>query len=363
MDSLTRSAITRAQAALDMASRSAPAPERFPIADLVRQALGDSGDMPERCYAENAKWTARGHAPAHGGFRVSLDEFMCRDLTTATTTGTSKAGNLIGSSRPVLVNELGVSPVVTMAGAQLMQLDTAGSLPYLSAGATAYWVSENTAPTQSATTVGLRSLTPCTVAAYVDISHRLRLQTALQLDNILRLHLGRAIARALDTAALGAGTTNSPVGIVGMAGVGSVSLGSSGALTRAQLAALVKDATDANGIDAASRAAFIVPSSVALKAYRSVTADTGQFLYKPETAITGRLGDWPCFVSDCAPAGTVIFGDWSQLYLVNHGPLEILVDRFSGSKTGSVRLTAFLDVAVQAGQVEAFSVATGANVS
>lgn len=363
MDSLTRSAITRAQAALDMASRSAPAPERFPIADLVRQALGDSGDMPERVYAENAKWTARGHGPAHGGFRVSLDEFMCRDLTTATTTGTSKAGNLIGSSRPVLVPELGPTPVVALAGAQVMQLDSAGSLPYLSAGATAYWTAENVAPTQAAPTVGLRSLTPCTVAAYVDISYRLRLQTALQLDNILRLHLGRAISRALDTAALGAGATNAPTGIAGMVGVGSVSLGSSGALTRAQLAALVKDATDANGIDAASKAAFIIPSAVALKAYRTVSADTGQYLFKPETATFGRLGDWPCYVSDCAPAQTAIFGDWSQLYLVNHGPLEILVDRYSGSKTGNVRLVALLDASVQAGQVEAFSVATGVNVS
>ncbi|MDQ5978255.1 MAG: hypothetical protein QG602_1229 [Verrucomicrobiota bacterium] len=363
MDSLSRVAITRAQAALAMASRSAPTPERFPLVDLVRKALGDTVELPERCFAENAKWAARGHAPARGGFRVSPDEFLTRDLTTATGTGTSNAGYLLGSSRPLLVPELGVSPVVSLAGAQTIQLDTAAALPYLSAGATAHWCSENTAPTQSATTVGLRALTPFTLSAFIDVGHRLRLQSAFALDTILRQHLGRALARALDTAALGAGATNAPTGLAGMSGVGSVSLGSSGALTRAQLAALVKDVTDANALDATSRACFVIPSAVAAKAYRTVTADSGQFLFRPETAITGRLGDWPCFVSDAAPAGTVIFGDFAQLFLVHFGPLEILTDIYSGAKTGNVRLTCFLDVAIQAGQVEAFSMASGVSTA
>lgn len=263
MDSLTRSAITRAQAALDMASRSAPAPERFPLVDLVRKALGDTVELPERCHAENARWASRGRGPSRGGFVVSPDEFLTRDLTTSIASGTAQSGYLLGSSRPLLVPELGVSPVVSLAGAQTVQLEAAAALPYLSAGATAHWCSENTAPTQSATTVGLRTLTPYTLSAFIDVGHRLRLQSAFALDTILRQHLGRALARALDTAALGAGATNAPTGLAGMSGVGSVSLGSSGALTRAQLAALVKDVTDANALDATSRACFVIPSAVA----------------------------------------------------------------------------------------------------
>lgn len=366
MDLLTRAALHRARSALDMVDGGPHTPHAkpFPWARLVGIADGQQGDLPREVYDQTRAFSSRGVGPQRGGHVRPIGDFLGRDITASTATGTAKGGNLIGDSKLPVGRELAQPSVVIEAGARTLTIDSQASLPVLDTPPTASWVAENTAPSQATPTFALRSVTPKTAVAWVNVSRRARLQSSVALDIYVEQALRRAIARAIDTAALGTGGGDTPTGIVGTSGVNTVSLGTSGALTRAKIGELFQSVADDGGLDAASTPAIILPTAVAGKLFRTEAASGSGYLFDWDgRGATGRCGGFTAYVTNSAPTQTVVFGDFSRLLLAFFGGAEVVVDPRPVNGSGTFRVGVFVDVAVVVEQPGAFSFANSVNVS
>ena len=114
-------------------------------------------------------------------------------------------GNLVATDlmADAFIDLLRNRSVVQRAGAQTMNgLVGNVAIPKQTGAATAYWVAESGAPTESQQTVGQVTMTPKTVGAYTDFSRRLILQSSLDVENMVRNDLAQVIALAIDKAAL-----------------------------------------------------------------------------------------------------------------------------------------------------------------
>lgn len=364
MDLLSRTAINRARSALELAAPRDHT-EALPLSTLLSRQLGGLVEIPDSVERQQAALRkARGwHSVRGDSILIDPAEFLFRDITTSLATATSKGGNLVGNQRPGLIHELGDTLSVVAAGARVVTFQESSSLPYLTAGATANWVSEGSAPTEAAPAFGLHTLAPKTVIAYLDVSRRLRLMASAQLDAELEAALRRAIARMVDEAALGVGVSNSPVGILGTSGITAGTLGSGGVFSRATASGMFKEIAADGALDAESRLAWITAPDVAAKLHRTEAASGSGWLFEPSSNNRGKIAGFETFVTGACPDGAAILGDWNKLTIAFFGPVEVLVDRVTNSREGALRLVAYADVAVALNHPEGFAAVTGVSVS
>ncbi|NDD45284.1 MAG: phage major capsid protein [Synechococcaceae bacterium WB9_4xB_025] len=134
---------------------------------------------------EVGKAAAQKYERASNGI-VIPNEVLRRDLVVGTPTA---GGNLVadellaGSFIDLLRNRLALAQAgVTM----LTGLQGNISIPRQTSAATAYWVGENSSPTESQQAIDQVNMTPKTVGAYVDYSRRLLLQSSIDVEGMIR---------------------------------------------------------------------------------------------------------------------------------------------------------------------------------
>lgn len=139
------------------------------------------------------------------------------------------------------IDNLVANIVCRQAGCQV--LPCTGSpvnIPTKTAGATAYWVAQNAALTESSQTPGQVQLTPKWCTARTQISEFLAQTSAGAAEKIVRDDLARSIGLAVDSEMLvGTGTTYKPTGLINItspSSPNSVAIGTNGgALTLAHM--------------------------------------------------------------------------------------------------------------------------------
>lgn len=291
------------------------------------------------------------------GIMVPAD-VVYRDLTTSTASGTAKAGNLVptdllaASFIDVLRNKM----VLNQLGAQFLTgLSGNVAIPRKTAASSAYWVGENAAPTESTNAPAFDQVTmsPKTLAAYVDYSRRLMLQSSLDIETLVRNDLATSIAVAMDGAAVAGSGSNKPTGVLNTSGIGSVTLGTNGgAPTWAMVVGLVKEVEIDNALTGA--AAFLTNGQVKAKlasTSKQASGVEGNFILGPDM---NNLYGFPIMVSQQVPSnlskgsasGTLsamIFGVWSDLLIGQWSGIDLMADPYTGSKEGTVRIVAFHD--------------------
>lgn len=287
------------------------------------------------------------HLPGQG-FSIPL-EMLTRDLNLGSPTA---GGNLVGSPRGATLPTLGGASLVEALGATIVLLPQGNvpGIPASSAAVTAGWVTGEGQPVgQSEPTFALRSLSMKTVGAYAVFTRKLLKAAGAAADQIVREEMTKAIARALDAAALGgSGAGGQPTGLTGVSGTHSQS-GTSLAW------AGIQNQLQALG-DAGVRDEFIAfvgtPSVRELLAQREKAAGSG--LVWDGRSIAG----FPAVADAACPAGTLLVGDWRQLVIALQPGVQFIVDPFTFSTSGAVRVVALLDCDVQVLQPAAFSKAT-----
>ena len=291
------------------------------------------------------------------GIMVPAD-VVYRDLTTSTASGTAKAGNLVptdllaASFIDVLRNKM----VLNQLGAQFLTgLSGNVAIPRKTAASSAYWVGENAAPTESTNAPAFDQVTmsPKTLAAYVDYSRRLMLQSSLDIETLVRNDLATSIAVAMDGAAVAGSGSNKPTGVLNTSGIGSVTLGTNGgAPTWAMVVNLVREVEIDNALTGA--AAFLTNGQVKAKlssTSKQTSGVEGNFILGPDM---NNLYGFPIYVSQQVPSnlskgsasGTLsamIFGVWSDLLIGQWSGIDLMADPYTGSKEGTVRIVAFHD--------------------
>lgn len=305
------------------------------------------------------------------GFYVPSDVIsapMRRDLITGTTTATSKGGNLIqtdvlGSS---FIDVLRNAMVLPKVGARFMSgLQGNVAIPKRTTGVTMYWPGENTAPTEGANVFGQVTMSPKTAAAFVDIGRRLALQASVDVEALIRDDLAQALGLGIEAAALGTSATNTPTGVRGTSGIGSVAMGTNGAApTWASICGLVKEVDIDNAM--VGSAAFITNTKVKYKLSTTPKQSSGvegNFLMGPPYS---ELYGFPIVFTNAIPSNltkgstssacsAMLFGCWNQLLIGQWGGIQLTVDPYSLSTTGATRIVALAEVDVAVRYAEAFA--------
>ena len=327
--------------------------KRYSLTRAIRAAVsGDWSQAGLEREASEAVAQRSGREPQ--SFFVPNDVLVGekRDMTVGTDAdgGYLKGTELLGGS---FIDYLANKMFVRSAGATLMTgLVGDVAIPSKTATGTGYWVAESGAPTESKPTLDQVALSPKTVGAFTDISRKLLKQSTPAADMLVQDDLSLVLALAIDLAALhGTGTSNQPTGIAATTGIGTVVGGTNGAApTWADIVALETEVSVDNAD--IGRLAYMTNAKVRGK-LKSTAIGTDQRMVWGDgnTPLNGYPAYVTSQVSSTLTKGTssgvcsaIFFGNWADLIIGMWGGLDILVDPYTGSSSGTVRVTAFQDV-------------------
>lgn len=296
------------------------------------------------------------------GFYVPY-EWMSRDLLVGTNTA---GGHLVstdllsGSFIELLRNRMMVS---SLGAKMLTGLVGDVAIPRQTGGATAYWVSENSALTESQQAFDRVTLTPKTVGAYTEMSRKLLQQSSVDIENLVKSDLATCLALAIDLAAInGSGSSGQPTGILGTSGIGAVAGGTNGAApTWAHVVGLETEVSVDNAL--LGNLAYLTNASVRGKLKQTEAfSSTGQRIWSEGGTVNGYRAEVsqqvPSNLTKGTASGTcsaIIFGNWGDLLIGQWGTLDIQVNPFSLDTTGAVRITAFQDMDVAVRHASSFA--------
>jgi len=316
--------------------------------------LANQGDAQARREAEFeievGKAAADKYERSSNGIVVP-NEVLRRDLVVGTP---SAGGNLVddellaGSFIELLRNRLAFAQAgVTM----LSGLQGNISIPRQSSASTAYWVGENSAPTESQQAVDQVNMTPKTVGAYVDYSRRLLLQSSIDVEGMVRNDLARVIALEIDRAAIyGTGSSNQPLGLTNTTGIGSQTITTFG--TFVEYIGMETDVASANADAGSLRYIINAAARGALKSTEKAT-NTAQFVF-----MDNEINGYPVIVSNQLQNNDALFGDFSMMIMGMWSGLDLTVDPYAGATAGTVRVIALQDVDFAVKQPGAFCFGT-----
>lgn len=289
-----------------------------------------------------------------GNFTIPSD-VLTRDLVVGTPTA---GGNLVqtdllsGSFIDLLRNRL----ALTQVGATILSgLVGNVAIPKQTGAATAYWVGENAAATESQQTVGQVTMSPKTVGAFTDYGRRLLLQSSTDVENFVRNDLALQLALAIDLAGIhGTGASNQPTGLLATAGIGSVAGGTNGANVTWQNLVDLESAVAIANADVGNMGYLTNAKQRGRMKSILKTSPSTSFLWDGgETPVNGYKCGISNQVSSTLTKGTsngvcsaIVFGNFADLMIGLWGGLDINVDTSTGSAAGTVRVVALQDVDV-----------------
>jgi HK97 family phage major capsid protein len=276
-------------------------------------------------------------------------DVLRRDLNVGTATA---GGNLVETMLDAgsFIDLLRNASALDQAGATVLTGLTGNvAIPRQSGAATAYWVAESGAPTESQQTVDQVSLTPKTVAAYTDYSRRLMIQSSIDVENMVRTDLARVLALKIDLAGLyGTGSNGEPLGLKLTTGVGTEDFANN-APTFAEVVALESDVATANALLGSP----VYLMNAAMRGFLKTTSkDTGSGMFLMEgNEVNGYRG----VLSNQVASNDLWFGNFADLIIGYFSGLDIMVDPFTNSTSGTVRVVAMQDVDIAVRHPESFS--------
>ena len=266
-------------------------------------------------------------------------EVLRRDLTVGTASG---AGDLVGTDfRPGSFIELlrNRSALAGLGVTSLTGLSGNVAIPRQTAAATAYWVAESGSPTESQQTVDQVNLSPKTVGAFTDYSRRLMLQASIDVEQMIRQDLATVLALEIDRCGLyGLGNTSQPLGIKLTTGINTENFGAATPTYTEVVSMESKIAADNADIGAM---AYLMNATMRgnLKTKDKGT-DTGAYIFEPGGTVNG----YNAVVSNQVESGDIFFAVWSQLIMAMWSGLDLTVDPYTHSTSGTVRVVALQDV-------------------
>ena len=326
-----------------------------------------SGDWREAGYErEISDEIARRSGKEARGFYVPANiNWGQRDQTKSPT---SAGGFLVGTDHLAdqFIEALYGRLTVASLGARIMQgLKGDVAIPKLSASVTnSAFVAEGSAPSEGAATFAQVTMSPKTLAAYVDVSRRLMQQSDPSVEQVLRNDIINTFARRIDDAAIEGGAANGPSGIIANGSTNVVAMGTNGAaITYAKVVEMMKAVEEDNAVINSS--AFLTNPKViaALRTTaRQASGVEGNFIMDANQSILGTNVASSTIVPSDLTKGTgsnlsaMVYGDFSQIMIGFWSGVDVVVDQSSLSTSGGTRLAFFQDLDVALRYPESFAV-------
>ena len=276
-------------------------------------------------------------------------DVLRRDLTVGAATA---GGNLVATELDAgsFIDLLRNASALDQAGATVLTGLTGNvAIPRQSGAGTAYWVAESGAPTESQQTVDQVSLTPKTVAAFTDYSRRLMIQSSIDVENMVRTDLARVLALKIDLAGLyGTGSNGEPLGLKLTTGIGTEDFAAD-TPTFAEVVALESDVATANAL--LGNPVYLMNAAMR-GGLKTKAKDTGSGLFVMEgNEVNGYQG----VLSNQVASGDLWFGNFADLIIGYFSGLDLMVDPYTNSTSGTVRVVAMQDVDIAVRHPESFS--------
>ena len=241
----------------------------------------------------------------------------------------------------VLRNASAVMPLAT----NLNGLQGDVKIPKKTSAASAAFISaEGGASGESEMVIGSVTMSPKTVGVHTDVTRQLMLQSSLDVENLIRDDLAKSMAIAIDDGALeGSGSSGNPRGITNQSGINTVSLSSAAAPTFAEMVSIETSVAVDNAL-VGDLAYIINPTNYGT--LKTTAKDSGSGLFVAEN---GQVNGYPVVISNQLTANNYVFGNFNDLLIGFFGGLDITVDPFTHSSSGTIRIVALqsLDVAVR----------------
>ena len=312
-------------------------------------ALANPGDRRLREAAafefEASEAAAQRYGRSAQGLMVPVDVlgvWKQRDLNTSDD-NEIVATNLLANE---FIDVLRNSVSVMAAGARMLPgLQGNVAIPKKTAASSGGWIStEGGAASESEPTFGTVSLTPKNVGAFTDITRQLILQSTPAVEALVRDDLTQALALAIDKGALeGSGSSGQPTGILNTSGVNKPTNFAAAVPTFAEMVALETAIAEDNAL--MGNLAYITDAAT-YGGLKTKAKDAGSGMFVLEN---GQANGYNVIRSQQATAGNVYFGNFSDLLIGMWAGLDILVDPYTASSSGNVRVRAIqtVDVAVR----------------
>ena len=276
-------------------------------------------------------------------------EVLRRDLNVGASTA---GGNVVATELDTasFIDLLRNASALDQAGATVLTgLVGNVAIPRQSGAATAYWVAESGAPTESQQTIDQVSLTPKTVAAFTDYSRRLMLQSSIDVENMIRTDLATVLALKIDLSGLyGTGSNSEPLGLKLTTGVGTEDFAAD-APTFAEVVAMESDLATANALMGSPVYLMNAAMRGGLKT-KAKDAGSGLFVMEGDL-VNGYRG----VLSNQVASGDLWFGNFADLVIGYFSGLDLMVDPYTHSTSGTVRVVAMQDVDIAVRHPESFT--------
>jgi len=206
------------------------------------------------------------------------------------------------------------------------------AIPKQNGGATGFWLSETEATTPSDQTFGQLAFTPKRLGAATAYTKQLLAQSSIDIEAFVRNDLATVMALTKDIAHIQGAGGAQPRGITNTTGVdASVTFG--GSATWADVVLFETSVAAANAA-VANMAYLTTPGTRGSWKGIEKFSSTGKTLWGDDQMVNGYGTE----VTTSVPSNRVIFGDFSQAVIADWDGMDIVVDPYSLSLQGQVRI-------------------------
>lgn len=355
MDWIISKPASRQQSTLDVQACEKDAKKKFSLRRLIAytaETMVGGRSATDAGFELEISAEVRRQAGSHADFKGVPIPMGMRDFTVVGTSAASVQTTVLAQD---WIDALRAKLVLPKLGVRIMSgLVGDIAIPKLSAG-TFYWVTtEGTAPTQSAQNIAQVGGTPHIGGTYNDISWKLLRQSTPDSEMLIRDDLMAITARGIEAAVFsGTGSNGQPSGMKLAANIANPSVTTP---TWAEIRGFQGTIEGANANLSGSLQWVMHPLVASNLAHTVKTSSYPVFILE-ESDKGSYIGRCPAHETTGVGSATAWLGDWSQVILGVWDAADMLVDPYTRSSDGSVRVRILcgIDVLVRNGQSFAYN--------
>lgn len=207
------------------------------------------------------------------------------------------------------------------------------------------WLEENEEGGDTKKHFNKVSVSPMRCFVNVPISKQLTIQSNLDIDRVIINDIMASHSELLETAALNGTGTKQPTGVLNTDGISSVAIGTNGGPITFKKIVELETAIALKNADVSSMA-YVTNAKVRGEAKTTLkSANVPGYIWEG-----GEMNGYRALASNLVPSdltkGTaskscsaIIFGDWSNLWIMGWGGLDLIVDPYTLKKFGAYEVT------------------------
>jgi HK97 family phage major capsid protein/HK97 family phage prohead protease len=274
----------------------------------------------------------------------------------------SSGGYLVGTDNQPssFIDLLRNRSVAMRLGARTLSgLQGSVTIPTQAASGAVGWLLESGTATENNMTVGQKTMSPKHVGGYQQISRQLLMQASPDVEQLVNADLAALIALKVDAAVLAGTSTDSsvPLGIRYTSGLGTANPTSGTAVTYTDMIRFQSTVAAANALfDGFAYVCHPAIAAVVMGKPRFTNSDTPIW---DGGVLDGMMVGKRAMSSLQVTSGTMLGGDFSQVFIGEWGTVEIETNPYANFQAGIVGVRAFYSCDVLVRYGAAFAIGTG----